>query len=70
MAARRDCPRSKAPAAVAEISLPTALQEHRRVGERSSLGATPAFVLKGHAVNMSLSVEKLEDAVQSAMKAA
>lgn len=44
------------------------IQEHRRAGERSGLRATPAFFLNGKAVDVSFGFEKLEEAVQSALK--
>ena len=46
------------------------IQEHRRAGERSGLRATPAFFLNGQAVDVSFGFEKLEEAVQSALKVA
>lgn len=46
------------------------VQEHRRAGERSRLRATPAFFLNGQAVDVSLGLEKLEEAVHAALKAA
>ena len=46
------------------------IQEHRRAGERSGLRATPAFFLNGKAVDVSFGFEKLDEAVQAALKAA
>jgi protein-disulfide isomerase len=46
------------------------VQEHRRAGERSGLRATPAFFLNGEAVDVSLGLEKLQEAVHAALKAA
>lgn len=46
------------------------VQEHRRAGERSGLRAAPAFFLNGRAVDVSFGIEKLEDAVQAALKVA
>jgi protein-disulfide isomerase len=46
------------------------VQEHRRAGERSGLRATPAFFLNGEAVDVSLGIEKLQEAVHAALKAA
>jgi protein-disulfide isomerase len=44
------------------------IQEHRRAGESSGLRATPAFFLNGKAVDVSFGFEKLEGAVQAALK--
>lgn len=46
------------------------IQEHRRAGERSGLRATPAFFLNGKAVDVSFGFEKLDEAVQAALKGA
>jgi len=46
------------------------IQEHRRAGDHSGLRATPAFFLNGKAVDVSFGFEKLEAAVQAAMKVA
>lgn len=46
------------------------VQEHRRAGERSGLRSTPAFFLNGQAVDVSYGFEKLDEAVQAALKAA
>jgi protein-disulfide isomerase len=46
------------------------IQEHRRAGERSGLRATPAFFLNGKAVDVSFGFEKLDEAVQAALKLA
>lgn len=46
------------------------IQEHRGAGDHSGLRATPAFFLNGKAVDVSLGFEKLEAAVQAAMKVA
>lgn len=46
------------------------IQEHRRAGERSGLRATPAFFLNGEAVDVSFGFEKLDEAVQGALKVA
>lgn len=46
------------------------IQEHRRAGERTGLRATPAFFLNGKAVDVSFGFEKLDEAVQAALKAA
>jgi protein-disulfide isomerase len=46
------------------------IQEHRRAGERSGLRATPAFFLNGKAVDVSFGFEKLDEAVQAALKMA
>ena len=46
------------------------IQEHRRAGVRSGLRATPAFFLNGKAVDVSFGFEKLDVAVQAALKAA
>ena len=46
------------------------IQEHRRAGERSGVRATPAFILNGKAVDVSFGFERLEAAVQAALKAA
>jgi protein-disulfide isomerase len=46
------------------------IQEHRRAGERSGLRATPTVFLDGKAVDVSFGFEKLESAVQAALKAA
>ena len=46
------------------------VQEHRRAGEHSGLRATPAFFLNGQAVDVSFGLEKLEEAVHAALKAA
>ena len=43
-------------------------QEHRRAGERSGLRATPAFFLNAQAVDVSFGFDKLEEAVQAALK--
>ncbi len=44
------------------------IQEHRRAGERSGLRATPALFLNDKAVDVSFGFEKLEEAVQAALK--
>lgn len=44
------------------------IQEHRCAGDHSGLRATPAFFLNGKAVDVSFGFEKLEAAVQAAMK--
>ena len=44
------------------------IQEHRRAGVRSGLRATPAFFLNGKAVDVSFGFEKLDEAVQAALK--
>ena len=44
------------------------VQEHRRAGEHSGLRATPAFFLNGAPVDVSFGFEKLEEAVQAALK--
>jgi protein-disulfide isomerase len=44
------------------------IQEHRRAGESSGLRATPAFFVNGKAVDVSFGFEKLEEAVQAALK--
>ena len=46
------------------------VQEHRRAGERDGLQATPAFFLNGQAVDVSFDLEKLDEAVQAALKVA
>lgn len=46
------------------------IQEHRRAGERSGVRATPAFFLNGKPVDVSFGFERLEAAVQAALKAA
>jgi len=46
------------------------IQEHRRAGERSGLRATPAFFLNGMAVDVSFGFDKLDEAVQAALKMA
>ncbi len=46
------------------------IQEHRRAGEHSGLRATPAFFLDGKAVDASFGFEKLDEAVQAALKVA
>jgi protein-disulfide isomerase len=46
------------------------VQEHRRAGERSGLRATPAFFLNGEAVDVSLGIVKLQEAVHAALKTA
>lgn len=46
------------------------VQEHRRAGEHDGLRATPAFFLNGRSVDVSFGLEKLDDAVQAALKAA
>ena len=46
------------------------VQEHRRAGERDGLQATPAFFLNGQAVDVSFGLEKLDEAVQAALKVA
>ena len=46
------------------------IQEHRRAGEHSGLRATPAFFLNGKAVDVSFGFEKLDEAVQAALKQA
>ncbi len=46
------------------------IQEHRRAGERTGLRATPAFFLNGKVVDVSFGFEKLDEAVQAALKAA
>jgi protein-disulfide isomerase len=46
------------------------IQEHRRAGDRTGLRATPAFFLNGKAVDVSFGLEKLDEAVQAALKAA
>ena len=46
------------------------IQMHRRAGERSGLRATPAFFLNGKAVDVSFGIEKLDEAVQAALKMA
>jgi protein-disulfide isomerase len=46
------------------------IQEHRRAGERSGLRATPAFFLNGKAVDVSFGFEKLDEAVQAALRLA
>ncbi len=46
------------------------IQEHRRAGERSGLRVTPAFFLNGKAVDVSFGFEKLDEAVQAALKVA
>jgi protein-disulfide isomerase len=46
------------------------IQEHRGAGECSSLRATPAFFLNGTVVDVSFGLEKLDEAVQAALKAA
>jgi protein-disulfide isomerase len=46
------------------------IQEHRRAGEHSGLRATPAFYLNGKVVDVSFGFEKLDEAVQVALKAA
>jgi protein-disulfide isomerase len=44
------------------------VQEHRRAGQESGLRATPAFFLKGQAVDVSFGFEKLEEAVHAALQ--
>jgi protein-disulfide isomerase len=44
------------------------IQEHRRAGEHSSLRTTPAFFLNGKTVDVSFGFNKLEEAVQAALK--
>lgn len=44
------------------------VQEHRRAGEQSGIRATPAFFLDGKAVDVSYGFEKLEHAVDAALK--
>jgi protein-disulfide isomerase len=44
------------------------VQEHRRAGEQAHLRATPAFFLNGRAVDVSFGFEKLEQAVQAALR--
>ena len=46
------------------------VQEHRRAGERSGLRATPAIFLNGRPVDVSHGFDRLEAAVQAALKAA
>jgi len=46
------------------------IQEHRRAGVRSGLRATPSFFLNGRAVDVSFGFEKLDEAVQAALKMA
>ena len=46
------------------------IQEHGRAGERNGMRATPAFFLNGKAVDVSLGFEKLDEAVQAALKMA
>ncbi len=46
------------------------IQEHRRAGERTGLRATPAFFLNGKAVDVSFGFDKLDEAVQAALKIA
>jgi protein-disulfide isomerase len=46
------------------------IQEHRRAGEHSGLRATPAFFLNGKVVDVSFGFEKLDEAVQAALKSA
>jgi protein-disulfide isomerase len=45
------------------------VQEHRRAGERNGVRATPAFFLNGVLVDVSFGFERLEAAVQAALKA-
>jgi protein-disulfide isomerase len=44
------------------------VQEHLRAGEHSGLRATPTFFLNGQPVDVSFGFEKLEAAVQAALK--
>ncbi len=44
------------------------VQEHRRAGEHSGVRATPAFFLNGQAVDVSGGFDKLDQAVQAALK--
>ena len=46
------------------------VQEHRSAGERDGLRATPAFFLNGQAVDVSFGLEKLDRALQAALKVA
>ena len=46
------------------------VQEHRRAGELSGLRATPAIFLNGRPVDVSHGFDRLEAAVQAALKAA
>jgi protein-disulfide isomerase len=46
------------------------IQEHRRAGEHSGLGATPAFFLNGKPVDVSFGFDEPDDAVQAALKVA
>lgn len=45
------------------------VQEHRRAAEHSGLRGTPAFFVNGQFVDVSFGFEKLEAAVQAALKA-
>ncbi|MCV2361320.1 hypothetical protein LNV08_20350 [Paucibacter sp. TC2R-5] len=44
------------------------IQIHRRAGERCGLRATPAFFLNGKVADVSFGLEKLDEAVQAALK--
>jgi protein-disulfide isomerase len=46
------------------------VQEHRRAGERSGVRATPAIFLNGRPVDVSYGFDRLEAAVQLALKVA
>jgi len=43
------------------------IQEHRRAGERSGLRTTPAFLLNGVSVDVSIGFDGLEQAIQDAL---